>query len=74
MNNNFLLKLISEELSETLFFATGCLVKKVKTTTGITLTAGKVLLELISQNNINVNGVKFKSSVAARRQIQLITI
>lgn len=74
MNNHFLLKLVSDELSETLFFATGHKVIKTRSPAGISLFAGPVTLELVAHNKITVNGVKFKSSTAARQNIQIITI
>ena len=73
MNNNFLLKLVSDEISETLFFSTGCKVLKSKPAGQINLTVDGVTVVMVAHNNILVNGKKFKNCLTARQHIQTIT-
>ena len=73
MNNNFLLKLVSDEISETLFFATGCKVLKTKPAGVINLIVDTVTVIMVAHNNILVNGKKFKNCLSARHYIQTIT-
>lgn len=73
MNNAFVLKLISDEITETLFFATGSRVFKSRNDGIVSLLASDIMVDLISHNKIIVNGKKFKHSSTAKYYIQLIT-
>lgn len=73
MNNNFVLKLITDEIAETLFFATGSRVFKSRNNGIVSLLASDITVDLISHTKIIVNGKKFKHSSIAKHYIQLIT-
>lgn len=73
MNNAFVLKLITDEVAETLFFATGSRVFKSKNNGIVSLLASDITVDLIAHNKIIVNGKKFKHSSIAKYYIQLIT-
>jgi hypothetical protein len=69
-NNHFLRKLASDELMDTLFFATGSRVTKTKTPDTITLTAGKFTIVIKHTRLIHVNGDKCKSIPEAKYVVQ----
>lgn len=73
MNNAFVLKLVTDEIAETLFFATGSRVFKSKNNGIVSLLASDITVDLISHTKIIVNGKKFKHSSIAKHYIQLIT-
>jgi hypothetical protein len=73
MNNNFILKLISEEIADTLFFATGSRVFKTRNNGVVSLLASDITVDLVSHTKIIVNGKKFKHSSIVKHYIQLIT-
>jgi hypothetical protein len=69
-NSAFLRKLASDELRETLFFATGQIAQREKTTAHWTLTAGKFNVKIVNNRNITVNGDKCRSVPEAKWVIQ----
>lgn len=73
MNNAFVLKLVTDEIAETLFFATGSRVFKSRNNGIVSLLASDITVDLISHTKIIVNGKKFKHSSIAKHYIQLIT-
>lgn len=71
-NIHFERKACSDELRETLFFATGEIVVKEKFPTHVSLKAGSIDVKIVGFKNIMVNGVKHKSLTNARYEIQRI--
>lgn len=69
-NIHFLRKLASDELCDTLFFATGKRVEKTKTSNHVTLTAGQFDVKIVTNRNITVNGDKCRSIPEAKYVIQ----
>ena len=69
-NIHFLRKIASDELRETLYFATGITTEKVRTPDYVNLTAGKFNVKILSNRNIIVNGDKCKSINEAKFVIQ----
>ena len=69
-NVYFLRKLASDELLDTLFFATGEVPKKEKQPDFWTLTAGKYKVLIYTNRKITVNGDKCKSAPEAKYVIQ----
>ena len=69
-NAAFLRKLASDELVDTLFFATGNRVEKTKSTSHWLLTAGQFSVKIVSNRNISVNGDKCRSIPEAKYVIQ----
>jgi hypothetical protein len=70
VNTAFLRKLASDELMDTLFFATGERVEKTKEKSHWTLKAGKYNVVIVSNRNIKVNGDMCKSVPEAKYVIQ----
>ena len=71
-NIHFERKACSDELKETLFFATGIVPQKERSTTHVLLTAGNFEIKIVGFKNISVNGVKQKSLTQAKYEIQRI--
>lgn len=69
-NIHFLRKIASDELRETLYFATGITTEKVRTPNFTTLKAGVFNVKIISNRNIVVNGDKCRSINEAKYLIQ----
>jgi hypothetical protein len=69
-NVHFLRKLASDELRDTLFFATGERVVKMKQSTHVDLHAGKFNVKIVTNRNITVNGDKCRSIPEAKYVIQ----
>lgn len=69
-NVHFLRKIASDELIDTLFFATGSRVVKTKQKTHWDLSAGKFAVKIVTNRNITVNGDKCKSVPEAKYVIQ----
>jgi hypothetical protein len=69
-NNHYLRKLASDELSDTLFFATGSRVTKSRTPDTVTLTAGQFTVVIKHTRLITVNGDKCKSIPEAKYVVQ----
>jgi roadblock/LC7 domain-containing protein len=69
-NAAFLRKLASDELRETLFFATGQMVERQKSSAHWMLTAGKFSVKIVNNRNISVNGDKCRSVPEAKWVIQ----
>ena len=70
MNTAFLRKLASDELSDTLFFATGTRVTKTKTPEKWSLSANQFEVDIVNNRNIKVNGDKCRSVPEAKYVIQ----
>ena len=70
MNMQFLRKLASDELTDTLFFATGTRPIKTKTTEKWSLQAGQFEIDIVNNRNIKVNGDRCKSVPEAKFVIQ----
>lgn len=70
MNIHFSRKIASDELMDTLYFATGSIVNKVKSVTNYTLSAGDFKVVIVNHRNISVNGDKCKSVPEAKYVIQ----
>ena len=60
-NVHFLRKIASDELRDTLFFATGIRAEKVRTRNDIVLSANGFSIKIKSHKNIKVNGVQCNS-------------
>jgi hypothetical protein len=71
-NIHFERKACSDELRETLFFATGVVPKKERLPSHTSLTAAQFEVKIVGFKNISVNGVKQKSLSQARYEIQRI--
>lgn len=71
-NIHFERKACSDELRETLFFATGVVPTKEKFPTHVSLKALDIDVKIVGFKNISVNGVKQKSLSQARYEIQRI--
>lgn len=71
-NIHFERKACSDELKETLFFATGIVPLKERYSTHISLKADIFDVKIVGFKNITVNGVKHKSLTQARYEIQRI--
>jgi hypothetical protein len=69
-NMAFLRKLASDELRDTLFFATGDRAEREKTSSHWLLTAGEFRVKIVNNRNITVNGDKCKSVPEAKWVIQ----
>jgi hypothetical protein len=69
-NVHFLRKLASDELVDTLFFATGFRVEKTRTPDFVTLKAGQFEVKIKTNRSITVNGDKCKSVPEAKYVIQ----
>lgn len=69
-NVHFLRKLASDELRDTLFFATGERVVKMKQSNHVDLQAGKFNVKIVTNRNITVNGDKCRSIPEAKYVIQ----
>lgn len=69
-NVHFLRKLASDELQDTLFFATGEVPIKEKSPDFWTLTAGQYKVLIFTNRKITVNGEKCKSAPEAKYVIQ----
>ena len=69
-NMHFLRKLASDELKDTLFFATGQRAERLKSDKALTLTAGKFEVVITTNRNIVVNGDKCKSVPEAKWVLQ----
>ena len=69
-NIHFLRKLASDELMDTLFFATGQRVVKNKQRSHWDLSAGQFAVKIVTNRNITVNGDKCKSVPEAKNVIQ----
>ena len=69
-NTFFLRKIASDELSETMFFATGERVEKTKEKAHWTLKAGPFTAIIVTNRNIKINGDKCKSVPEAKYVIQ----
>lgn len=69
-NVYFLRKMASDELIDTLFFATGQSVAKAKTKDDVTLSVGSFNVIIKTNRSINVNGEKCKSVPEAKYVIQ----
>lgn len=69
-NVHFLRKLASDELRDTLFFATGQTVVKMKQSDMVRLQAGKFDVKIKTNRAITVNGDKCKSVPEAKYVIQ----
>jgi hypothetical protein len=63
-------KLASDEIRDTLFFATGERVVKMKHPDHVLLSVPKFNVKIVSNKSITVNGVKHKSIVQAKWAIQ----
>ena len=70
MNIHFSRKIASDELMDTLYFATGSIVNKVKSVTNYTLSAGDFKVVIVNHRNISENGDKCKSVPEAKYVIQ----
>ena len=70
MNIHFSRKIASDELMDTLYFATGQRVSKVKSPTNYTLSAGGFKVVIANSKNISVNGDKCRSIREAKYVIQ----
>tara|TARA_B110000503_G_C7086359_1_gene387470 strand:- start:21 stop:248 length:228 start_codon:yes stop_codon:yes gene_type:complete len=71
-NIHFLRKLASDELMDTLYFATGKVPVKEKLASDWKLSAGKFKVSIVTNRNITVNGDKCKSTPEAKYTIQLL--
>lgn len=71
-NIHFERKACSDELRETLFFATGDVPIKEKFTTHVTLKTSNIEVKIVGFKNITVNSTKLKSLAQARYEIQRI--
>ena len=69
-NVHFLRKLASDELRETLFFATGIVPIKERSKSDVKLLAGNFNVKIVTNRNIYVNGDKCKSIPEAKWVIQ----
>lgn len=69
-NIHFLRKLASDELHDTLFFATGVVPVKQKSKDFVVLTAPEFTVKITTIKNILVNGDKCKSIGEAKYAIQ----
>lgn len=69
-NIHFERKACSNELKETLFFATGVVPVKEKFSTHVTLKALDIEVNDLDFKNITVNSTKLKSLAQARYEIQ----
>lgn len=69
-NIHFERKACSNELKETLFFATGVVPVKEKFSTHVTLKALDIEVKIVDFKNITVNSTKLKSLAQARYEIQ----
>lgn len=69
-NVHFLRKIASDELMDTLFFATGSRVVKTKQKSHWDLSAGGIAVKIVTNRNITVNGDKCKSVPEAKYVIQ----
>ena len=69
-NVHFLRKIASDELRDTMFFATGERVVKDRQKAFWTLTAGPFSVKIVTNRNITVNGDKCKSVPEAKYVIQ----
>lgn len=73
MSMEFLRKLASDELTDTLFFATGSRPTRTKTPKKWSLCAEQFVVDIINNRNIRVNGSKqCKSASEAKILIQQI--
>ncbi len=71
-NNHFLRKMASDELRDTLFFASGELVTKEKGKDIVTLSVPNVTVVIKHNRNIKINGTNHKSISEAKRTLQRI--
>ena len=71
-NNHFLRKMASDELRDTLFFASGELVGKEKGKDVVTLSVPNVTVVIRHNRNIKINGENHKSISDAKRTLQRI--
>lgn len=71
-NVHFLRKMASDELRDTLFFATGERVAKVKGKDAVTLTVPSIEVVIKTNRSITVNGDKCKSVPEAKYVVQQI--
>ena len=69
-NIHFLRKLASDELRDTLFFATGIVPVKERTKNNVMLRAGDFEVKIVTNRNISINGDKCKSIPEAKWVIQ----
>lgn len=69
-NIHFLRKIASDELRDTMFFATGERVVKTKSPNHVVLQAGQFNVKIVSNRNITVNGDKCRSIPEAKYVIQ----
>ena len=69
-NIHFVRKLASDELRDTLFFATGTRAERVRTSAYWTLTADKFTVKIVNHKNIYVNGDQCRSIPEAKYVIQ----
>ena len=69
-NMFFLRKIASDELMDTLFFATGQRAEKIKEKSKWTLNADKFSVIIVNNRNIKVNGEKCRSVPEAKYVIQ----
>ncbi len=69
-NNHFLRKMASDELRDTLFFASGELVSKEKGKDIVTLSVPNVTIVIHTNRNIKINGQKHKSIHEAKLTLQ----
>ena len=69
-NMFFLRKIASDELMDTLFFATGQRAEKIKEKSKWTLNVDKFSVIIVNNRNITVNGEKCRSVPEAKYVIQ----
>ena len=69
-NMFFLRKIASDELMDTLFFATGQRAEKIKERSNWTLNVDKFSVIIVNNRNIKVNGEKCRSVPEAKYVIQ----
>lgn len=69
-NVHFLRKLASDELRDTMFFATGVTPSKEKTKDFVLLQSDWLNVKIVTNRNISVNGDKCKSIPEAKYAIQ----
>lgn len=73
-NNHFLRKMASDELRDTLFFSTGDLVTKTKTSDTTTLSTKNITITIKHNRSIKINGEMHKSISEAKRKLQRMII
>lgn len=71
-NIHFERKACSDELSATLFFATGVVPTKERLPSHVSLKASTIEVNIVGFKNITINSKKFKSLSQARYEIQRI--